>query len=115
MKHVKLEEDNKLVNFNVVSLLASVSVELAIRIATDVLFEDDTLKDRIAIHDEDIVDLLDFCLSTTNFKHNNPFYQLCFCYGLSCGTCQVQAGNGKPGATPFVHLSHPALVLEMIC
>lgn len=42
MKHIKLEEDNKLVNFNFVSLLASVSVELAIQIATDVLFEDDT-------------------------------------------------------------------------
>jgi len=55
MKHVTLEEDNKLVNFNV---------------------EDDTLKDRIAIPVEDIVDLLDFCLSTTNFKYN--FYQQIF-------------------------------------
>ena len=68
IKHVKLEEDDELVSFDVVSLFTSIPVELAIQVATDVLSKDNTLQDRTAIPVKDIVDLLDFCLSTTNFK-----------------------------------------------
>lgn len=39
---------------------------------------DDTLHDRTTIPVDDIVDLLDFCLSTTNFKYNNTHYQQIF-------------------------------------
>lgn len=74
-------------------MLASVSVELGIRIATDVLFEDDTLKDRIAIPDEDIVDLLDFCLSATNFKYNNPFYQHIFVSAMGSPVAAVMSNQ----------------------
>ena len=43
------------------------------------LSNDATLQDRSTIPVDDIVDLLDFCLSTTNFKsHNNTYYQQIF-------------------------------------
>ena len=78
IKQVKLEEGGELVSFDVVSLFTSIPVELAIHVATDVLSKDDTLQDRTAIPAEDIVDLLDFRLSTTNFKYNNTHYQQIF-------------------------------------
>jgi len=49
-------------------------VELAIQVAKDLLSNDDTLQDRTTIPVDDFVDLLDFCLSTTNFKYNNNHY-----------------------------------------
>jgi len=66
-KPVKLEHDDALVSFDVVSLFTSILVELAIQVATDVLSKYDTVDDRTAIPVEDIVDLSDFCLSTRNF------------------------------------------------
>ena len=41
-------------------------------------FKDDTLQDRTATPVEDIVDLLDFCLSTTKLTYNNTHYQRIF-------------------------------------
>ena len=49
MQHVKLEEDDELVSFNVVSLFTSIPVNLAIQVATDVLSKDDPLQDRTAV------------------------------------------------------------------
>ena len=42
IKHVKLEDDDELVSFDVVSLFTSIPVELAIQVATDVLSKEDT-------------------------------------------------------------------------
>jgi len=71
MKNVKLEEGDELLSFDVVSLFTSIPVDLAIQVVTDVLSNDETLLDRSTIPVVDIVDLLDFCLSTTNFKYND--------------------------------------------
>lgn len=91
MKHVKLGEDDELVSFDVVSLFTSIPVELAIQVATDVLSKDDTLQDRTAVPVEDIVDLLDFCLSTTNFKYNNTHYQQIFGTAMGSPVSAVMA------------------------
>ena len=91
IKHVKLEEDDELVSFDVVSLFTSIPVELAIQVATDVLSKEDTLHDRTAIPVEDIVDLLDFCLSITNFKYNNTHYQQIFGTAMGSPVSAVMA------------------------
>ena len=75
MKNVKLEEGDELLSFDVVSLFTSIPVDLAIQVATDVLSNDGTLLDRSAFPVDDIVNLLDFCLSTTKFKYNDTYYQ----------------------------------------
>ena len=42
---------------------------------------------------EDIVDLLDFCLSTTNFKYNNPFYQQIFVSAMGSPVAAVMSNK----------------------
>ena len=75
MKNVKLKEGDELLSFDVISLFTSIPVGIAIQVATDVLSNDETLLDRSTIPVDDIVDLLDFCLSTTNFNYNDAYYQ----------------------------------------
>ena len=91
MKNVRLKEDDELLSFDVVSLFTSIPVGLAIQVATDVLSNDETLQDRSTIPVDDIVDLLDFCLSTTNFKYNNIYYQQIFGTAMGSPVLAVMA------------------------
>ena len=91
MKNVSLKEDEELVSFDVVSLFTSIPVKLAIQVAKDLLSNDDTLQDRTTIPVDDIVDLLDFCLSTTNFKYNNNHYQQIFGTAMGSPVSAVMA------------------------
>jgi len=92
MKNVKLEEGDELLSFDVVSLFTSIPVELAIQVATDVLSKNATLQDRSTIPVDDIVDLLDFCLSTTNFKYNNlTYYQQIFATAMGSPVSAIMA------------------------
>ena len=91
MKNVSLKEDEELVSFDVVSLFTSIPVKLAIQVAKDLLSNDDTLQDRTTIPVDDIVDLLDFCLSTTNFKYNNNHYQEIFGTAMGSPVSAVMA------------------------
>ena len=75
IEHIKFGENDELMSFDVVSQFTLIPVELAIQVATDGLPNDDTLQDKTAIPVDDIVDLLDFSLSTTNFKYNSTHYQ----------------------------------------
>ena len=91
MKNVRLKEDDELLPFDVVSLFTSIPVDLAIQVATDVLSNDETLQDRSTIPVDDIVDLLDFCLSTTNFKYNNIYYRQIFGTAMGSPASAVMA------------------------
>jgi len=88
IKNISFKEDEELVSFDLVSLFTYIPVELAIQVSKDLLSNEDTLQDRTTIPVDDIVDLLDFCLSTTNFKYNNNHYQQIF--GTAMGSpCQL--------------------------
>ena len=91
MENVKLEEGDELLSFDVVSLFLSIPVDLAIQVATDVLCNDETLQDRYTIPVGDIVDLLDFCLSKTNFKYNKTYYQQIFGTAMGSPVSDVMA------------------------
>ena len=91
MKNVSLKEDEELVSFDVVSLFTSIPVKHAIQVAKDLLSNDDTLQDRTTIPVDDIVDLLDFCLLTTNFKYNNNHYQQIFGTAMGSPVSAVMA------------------------
>ena len=72
---IKLLDDDVLVSFDVVSLFTSIPVDVAISVAHNRLINDENLQDRTAIPITDIVKLLDFCLSTTNFQYDHKHYK----------------------------------------
>ena len=95
-----------------------IPVDLAIQVATDLLSNDETLQDRSTIPVDGIVDLLDFCLSTANFKYNNTYYQQIFgtaIYGFSCISRKGKPRNGRPWETSTVHFHCTTVLLETLC
>ena len=64
----KLQDDDVLVSFDVVSLFTSIPVDVAISVAHNRLINDENLQDRTAIPITDIVKLLDFCLFNHQFS-----------------------------------------------
>ncbi|XP_068697441.1 uncharacterized protein [Montipora foliosa] len=56
-------------------LSTSIPVDVAISVAHNRLISDENLQDRTAIPIPDIIKLLDFCLSTTNFQYDHKHYK----------------------------------------
>ena len=69
----------------------TIPVDLPIQVATDALSNDETLLDRSTIPVDDIVDLLDFCLATTNFKYNDTYNQQIFGTAMGSPVSAVMA------------------------
>ena len=73
-----LKADQVLVSFDVVSLFTDIPVDLAIKVAAKRLRQDVTLLQRTSLPVDDIIDLLSFCLNTTNFVFEGCYYQQVF-------------------------------------
>ena len=74
-KSLKLQKDEELVSFDVVSLFTSIPTSLAIEVAKSRLETDPSLKDRTDLQPTDIIDLLSFCLNSTQFQFRDNYYQ----------------------------------------
>ena len=59
-----------LVSFDVVSLFTKILVDFAVKIAEERLGEDASQGRRTSLPVEDIINLLSFCLKTTQFAYN---------------------------------------------
>ena len=75
MKAVKLEEDDMFVSHDVVSLFTNTPIPQSIEIISNNLKKDKTLKKRTLLTPEDIVELLEFVLTTTYFMFRGQVYQ----------------------------------------
>ena len=75
MNQTKLDEDQILVSFDVVSLFTNVPVDGACNIAKERLVLDNTLHLRTTLSPENIYDLLKLCLTTTCFQWREKFYE----------------------------------------
>ena len=64
IKDLKLETDEILISFNVVSLFTSIPLDTAKRITNELLTNDKSWQTRTKLDKHDILDLLDLCLST---------------------------------------------------
>ena len=71
---VNLQDDDDLVSFDVVSLFTSIPVDVAVNVAHNRLVNDENLQESTALPVTDIIELLDFCLSTTNFQYFQPLF-----------------------------------------
>ena len=72
---INLQGDDELVSFDVVSLFTSIPVDVAVNIAYNRLVNDENLPEGTALSVTDVIKLLDFCLSTTNFQYGHEHYQ----------------------------------------
>ena len=72
---INLQDDDELVSFDVVSLFTSIPVDVAVNVAHNRLVNDENLLERTALPVTDIIKLLDFCLSTTNFQCDHKHYK----------------------------------------
>ena len=72
---INLPHDDEFVSFDVVSLFRSIPVDVAVDVAHNYLINNENLQERTALPVSGIIDLLDFCLSTTNFQYDHKHYK----------------------------------------
>lgn len=73
-----------MVSFDVVSLFTKVPIELAIEVIREHLNNDADLPNRTHLSINDIIDLLRFCLESTDFTFHGKYYHQC--YGCAMGS-----------------------------
>ena len=73
VKGVTLLPGECLCSYNVSALFTSVLIDQALNIIKDLLEKDDTLWDRSVLSEQNIIELLGFCLHNTHFSFQNKF------------------------------------------
>ena len=74
IKDLKLEPDEIMISFDVVSLFTSIPLDTAKRITNELLTYDESWQTRTKLDKHDILELLDLCLST-EFSFQNSYYR----------------------------------------
>ena len=77
-RDLHLRDDDLLVSYDVVLLFTNVPVELACRVARERLQLDLDLADRTSLTVDEVISLLEFCLSATYLAFRGAFYQQVF-------------------------------------
>ena len=72
IKTVQMPDDYKLVSFDVKSLFTSIPLQLALH-CTETAIQQSTVK--LPLPTEDIMDLLNICLTSTYFQYNSKHYK----------------------------------------
>ena len=74
IKDLKLEPDEIMISFDVVSLFTTIPLDTAKRITNELLTHDESWQTRTKLDKRDILELLDLCLST-EFSFQNSYYR----------------------------------------
>ena len=74
-KQYHLNMDKELVSFDVKSLFTSIPIDMPLTVAKAQLKNDPTLKERTMLTPDDIIELLAFCLNSTEFQFRGTFYK----------------------------------------
>ena len=73
---MRMEEDEELVSFDVVSLYTNLPIDRAIDAVSSRLQQDDTLTERTALSMRQVSELLALCLKSTFFSFGDSYYWL---------------------------------------
>ena len=76
VNQVTLDEQDKMVSFDVVSLSTRAPVNDAIQVILFLLREDETLSDRTNIPLDEICQLMELCLRSTYFQFKDRYFEL---------------------------------------
>ena len=76
LQHVRLEEDEIMVSFDVKSLFTSVPVPAAMQAVKEVLLEDSSFEERNKIAPDTVLEMLNVCLNSTDFNFKEHHYKL---------------------------------------
>jgi hypothetical protein len=83
-KQWKLNNDKELISFDVISLFTLIPTDLALDVAFTRLENDPTLRERTLLMPQDIIELLAFCLNSTEFQFRENFYKQI--HGIAMGS-----------------------------
>ena len=75
IRGIEIEEQDRLVSFDVVSLFTRVPIDEALAVVVQRLQEDDMLLERTPIPPENIHALAEVCLKTTYFQYQDSYYE----------------------------------------
>ena len=75
IKDIRLKDGESIISYDVTSLFTSVSIKPALDIIQQRLTEDHDLQNRTSLTIQQIISLLEFCLSSTSFMFQGQFYQ----------------------------------------
>ena len=74
LESCKCSSEDIMVSFDVVALFTSVPIELAIKVLTERLNDDSNLSDRTSLHVDELIDLLEICLRSTDFVFRGEYF-----------------------------------------
>ncbi|XP_062518280.1 uncharacterized protein LOC134193468 [Corticium candelabrum] len=75
MKDFIIDRDEVMVSFDISSLFTNVTIDEASDVMKSILQQDDSLQERTSLCPDDVILLLNTCLTSTYFSYKNLFYQ----------------------------------------
>ena len=75
IRKTQLHPEDRLISFDVSNLFTQVPIEEALRVVTEKLSMDESLKDRTSIPTSHLVQLIELCLRTMYFQFEDKFYE----------------------------------------
>jgi hypothetical protein len=75
MQEINLQNEDYLVSFDAVSLFTNVPVEEVLQVIRKRLSTNHSFPERSTLQVEDVMELLDICLTATYFQFEDKFYQ----------------------------------------
>ena len=75
IRKTQLHPEDRLISFDVSNLFTQVPIEEALRVVTEKLSMDESLKDGTSIPTSHLVQLIELCLRTTYFQFEDKFYE----------------------------------------